>query len=63
MAALCNERNPNSVTPYGGEGELASSTDSSVSFHVAFANTPAEQKLAIRCLTSSRAPEVNGDPN
>ena len=47
MAVLCNERIPDSVSPYGGEGELSAGTDSPTIFHVAFTNTPSEQILEI----------------
>jgi hypothetical protein len=48
IAALCNERLPNSVSPYGGEGELAVDTNPPSIFHVAFTNTPGEQRLELR---------------
>jgi hypothetical protein len=48
IAALCNERSPYSVSPYGGEGELSLGTDPLVVFRVAFANTPGEQRLEVR---------------
>src|SRR5882724_2480618 len=47
VAALCNERKPNSVSPYGGQGELLVSTDPPAIFRVAFANTTDEQKLEL----------------
>ncbi len=47
VAALCNERIPNSVAPYGGEGELSDRTDPARVFRVAFTNTPGEQRLEI----------------
>jgi hypothetical protein len=39
LAALCNERCPGSVSPYGGEGEIAIDDDSSKVIRVIFANT------------------------
>jgi hypothetical protein len=39
MAALCNERCPGLVSPYGGEGEIAIDDDSSKVIRVIFANT------------------------
>jgi anti-anti-sigma factor len=48
IAALCNERVPDSVSPYGGEGELAIGTDPPTVFRVAFTNTPGEQRLEVR---------------
>ena len=50
MAALCNERIPNSVSPYGGEGELSVGTSPPTVFRVAFTNTSGEQALELRCL-------------
>lgn len=46
VAALCNERVANSVSPYGGEGTF-SALDPAKGFRVAFVNTPAEQKLEL----------------
>jgi hypothetical protein len=54
MAALCNERNPNSVSPYGGEGELTVCTDPPAVFRVTFTNTPGEQKVEVRRLVDDR---------
>lgn len=54
VAALCNERTPSSVTPYGGEGELSICTDPPTVFRVAFTNTPGEQRLELRCMTNER---------
>lgn len=47
IAALCNERVPNSVSPYGGKGELAVGASPSTVFRVVFANTPSEQRLEL----------------
>ena len=47
IAALCNERRANSVTPYGGKGELIVAQDRSSLFIAAFVNTPSEQRLAL----------------
>lgn len=51
LAVLCNERIPDSVSPYGGEGTLLGPTNSSTMFHVSFANRPDEQRLEIRAMT------------
>jgi hypothetical protein len=51
IAVLCNERNPNSVTPYGGQGEILVSPGSVL--RVAFINTPGEQKLELVPNTSN----------
>jgi hypothetical protein len=47
VAALCNERIPNSVSPYGGRGKLAAGANLPAVFRVAFVNTPAEQSLEL----------------
>jgi hypothetical protein len=47
VAALCNERSPNSVSPYRGRGEVRVSADPSAIVHVTFANTTDEQKLEL----------------
>ncbi len=48
LAALCNERSPNSVSPYGGQGELSVGANPAAVFRVSFANTPDEQWLKLR---------------
>lgn len=48
LAVLCNERAPNSVSPYGGEGEVSVDTSPPTVFRVAFTNTPEEQGLEVR---------------
>jgi len=47
IAALCNAQAPNSVSPYGGQGELSAGANPPVQFRVTFANTPAEQRLEL----------------
>jgi hypothetical protein len=47
LAALCNARTPDAVSPYGGEGEFVVGTNPSTVFRVRFANTLAEQKLEL----------------
>jgi hypothetical protein len=56
VAVLCNQHNPRSVSPYGGQGELLTGTDPATTIRVTFVNTPDEQSLE---LTSERraAPE------
>jgi hypothetical protein len=39
IAALCNERSPDSVSPYGGQGEIAIDTDPSRAIRATFVNT------------------------
>jgi hypothetical protein len=58
VAALCNEQSPNSVSPYGGQGEVAFGPNSRAIFRVAFTNTPGEQRLE---LTPIRPEAVNGE--
>ena len=48
IAAMCNERKPGSVSPYGGEGELQTGGEPVGVFRVRFTNTIAEQRLEIR---------------
>jgi hypothetical protein len=45
ISALCNE----AVSPYGGVAALPAGIPP-VFFHVAFTNTPGEQRLEVRCL-------------
>ena len=59
IAALCNERLPNSVTPYGGEGLLPAPGHSSELLRVRFINTPEQQQQltltsTVRCRTGIR---------
>ncbi len=54
MAALCNERNPGSVSPYGGEGEVSVGTRPPSVFRVAFTNTPGEEALEVRRLAEDQ---------
>jgi hypothetical protein len=54
IAALCNERIPNSVTPYGGEGELWACTNPPTIFRVTFTNSPGEQRLEVRRLADGK---------
>jgi hypothetical protein len=59
VAALCNERSPNSVSPYGGQGELSYGADPPATFRVKFTNTTDEQKLELvpvpKCVRDGRA--------
>jgi hypothetical protein len=48
MAVLCNEQIPNSVSPYGGEGQVIVASDSRMVFRVVFTNTPSSQSLGIK---------------
>ncbi len=53
VAALCNERIPNSVSPYCGQGELAVGAEPATVFRVTFANAPDDQRLELRPVMSS----------
>ncbi len=59
IAALCNKRNPHSVTPYGGEGEVivpAPVSENCVppsTCYVSYSNTPSDQRLELRFSRSS----------
>jgi hypothetical protein len=48
LAALCNERKPDSVSPYGGAGEIAVGSDPPRVVRVSFTNTPAEQTVTLQ---------------
>ncbi len=61
MAVLCNERIPDSVSPYGGEGELSICTNPPTVFRVAFINTPGEQRLEVRRFTDDEAVAIDDD--
>ena len=50
IAVLCNERSPNTVTPYGGEGLLAVNGQPSAALQVTFVNTPEKQRLELKSL-------------
>jgi hypothetical protein len=47
VAALCNERTPNSVSPFGGQGELEVGTSPPEIVRVEFVNTTDEQGLVL----------------
>lgn len=46
VAVLCNERTPDSASPYAGQGELSVGANAAV-LRVAFVNTPETQKLEL----------------
>jgi hypothetical protein len=52
IAALCNERKPGSVSPYGGQGEIAIDADPSKAIRATFVNTPETQSLELACASS-----------
>jgi hypothetical protein len=45
VAALCNEQSTDSVSPYGGQGEIRVGDHPVTVFRVAFRNTPSELSL------------------
>jgi hypothetical protein len=45
VAALCNERVPNSVSPYRGHGKVTVGADPAPVIRIKFVNTPEEQSL------------------
>jgi hypothetical protein len=47
LAVLCNQRRPDSVSPYGGDGELAIGEPETV-FRVTFVNTADQQKVDLK---------------
>jgi hypothetical protein len=64
VAVLCNQRKPNSVSPYGGHGELLVGTNPVTPLRVAFVNTPDEQSLElvpVRNAISSAVPQAAFD--
>lgn len=47
IAVLCNQHRPNSVSPYGGQGELLVGGNRPTTIRIAFVNTPDEQSLEL----------------
>jgi hypothetical protein len=54
IAVLCNQRKPNSTSPYGGQGELFVGADPTTTIRVVFVNTPDEQSLELMPLRNER---------
>jgi hypothetical protein len=61
LAALCNEHSPDSVSPYGGEGELPVGTNPRTLVRVAFTNTPGELGLELSPSADDRNGTIGGD--
>lgn len=59
IAALCNERVPDSVTPYGGEGEV-SVGDTVTVVRARFVNSPEEQSLELCPIHVEPAEPIQG---
>jgi predicted nucleotide-binding protein len=55
VAALCNERSPNSVSPYGGHGELSLGANPSIAFHATLRNVTDEQRLELIPVPATQA--------
>ena len=53
IAALCNRHRPDSVTPYGGQGEFIDERSPATMFRVDFRNTPDEQRLELTPMAAS----------
>jgi hypothetical protein len=47
LAALCNEKDSDSVSPYGGRGEVIIEGDAPVAIRVKFVNTAESQSLEL----------------
>ncbi|MFO0928528.1 MAG: hypothetical protein U0736_16140, partial [Gemmataceae bacterium] len=47
LAAMCNERSPNAVSPYGGQGEIVIGGDPQAVVQVTFTNTGDEQRVVM----------------
>jgi hypothetical protein len=67
LAVLCNERNPGSTSPYGGQGEIIVGANPATVFRVVFTNTPGEQRLELtqvgeRIMSTPFASATKGDP-
>ncbi len=52
IAALCNERNPGSVSPYRGQGEITIDADPLRTVHADFVNTQEAVSLELGCVSS-----------
>ena len=59
VAALCNERNPSSVSPYGGQGEVTLFNDPEAIVQVSVVNTPTSQNMKLRIGPSEISPETD----
>jgi anti-anti-sigma factor len=55
LAALCNERTPDSVSPDGGQGELSVGVDPAAVFRVVVVNTPAGEQFHLAAATPPAA--------
>ena len=60
VAVLCNEQTPNSVSPYGGQGELRGGANPTAEFSVQFVNSSEEQRIEIKA-KANRADTEKGN--
>jgi hypothetical protein len=51
IAALCNDRNPGSVSPYRGQGEITIDSDPSRTIRADFVNTQEAVSLELGCVS------------
>jgi hypothetical protein len=58
VAALCNEQNPSSFSPYGGRAELSIGQTRPATLKVMFVNTPAEQRLELEPSAAGGVPAL-----
>jgi hypothetical protein len=61
IAVLCNEQNPNSVTPYGGEGLLTVKVHPPTVVQVNFVNTPDKQQLELKSSVAENLDAVDNE--
>jgi hypothetical protein len=62
VAVLCNERVPNSVSPYGGQGEVAIGSDPPTAIRAVFVNTPQTQSLDLASVRPGADDRGQGRP-
>jgi hypothetical protein len=58
VAALCNERMPHAVSPYGGQGELTVGAHPDMVLRATFINTTSEQRLELTPVQREAVGEV-----
>jgi hypothetical protein len=63
IAMLCNQRVPDSFSPYGGQGEVLVDGEPPVSLRAAFCNTAAEQSLELGRVSSVTMSGMNSGPS
>jgi hypothetical protein len=64
IAALCNEKNPNTVSLYGGQCEWMTGENPPKVFRILFTNTSAEQRIELTArMRETAAPTQMAAPN